>query len=168
MMRWGPFWLALLLVTVVQTTFVFVFHWDWLHLLLALALLCGLNAPTYDARIAAWIAGFTQDLCTESSSLGLFAFSFGAGVILLTSIRDRLSPGAWWMRCIVATLAGWAALLFVGLFFHGWIGREFPGWTAVFAGSARDALLAALIAVVCTELPWFLPRGRNRRFRTAR
>src|SRR5262249_48444969 len=133
-MRWGPFWLALLLVAAAQTTFVYIFDWRWLHLPLALALLCGLNAPTHDARIAAWLAGFAQELCTESSTLGLFAFSFGFGVLLLTYLRDRLNPGAWWMRWLLAAIGGWAGLEFVELAARWWLGVPSAGAWAIWMG----------------------------------
>lgn len=167
-MRWGPFWLTLLLVTVLQTTLVFVFHWHWLHLPLALALLCALNAPTPDARLAAWTAGLAQDLCTESATLGLHAFAFGLGALCLTSLRDRLKPTLWWGRCLLAVAGAWTALAFIELYFRWWLGREPVAWSWLAGTSVRDAAIAAVLAVLCTELPWFLPRGRTRRYAAAR
>lgn len=164
-MRWGPFWLTLLLVVVLQTSVIYALDWRWMHLLLALALLCGLNAPTHDARIAGWIAGFVQDLLTESSTLGLHALAYGSAILLLTYMRDRLNPSVWWIRWLLAGITAWAALLVVDVGMRWWLLNP-PSGPSIWSGGLRDALIAALLAVACTELPWFLPRGR--RFRSVR
>ena len=105
-MVWSGFAIALLLAYLLQTGVVALLGVPFVDAFLVLALLCGLVAPTHDARIAAWIAGLVQDL-GSADALGIHAFTLGLTGLLLTRLRGVGNVGVWWVRGLAAFLAAW-------------------------------------------------------------
>jgi hypothetical protein len=167
--RWGSFAAALLVVFLVQKSLVWVFGWD-LHsvdLFLALALLCGLNAPGPDARLAAWVCGLARDLSDEPGVIGLHSLTLGLTGLLVVWMRESGGGAVWWTRLLSCLLAAWA-----GRFVYSLLSAMVAGagsataWTQI-AESFWIALIASVLALMGMTLPSVL-FGRRRGYRAAR
>jgi cell shape-determining protein MreD len=165
-MVWSGFAIALLLAYLFQTGVVALLGAPYVDAFLVLALLCGLLAPTHDARIAGWIAGLAQDL-GSADALGIHAFTLGLTALLLTHLREVGNVGVWWVRGPVAFLAAWPGQLIYLLHLHYWAGQGSASLWQLVGNAALTALVAAALAMVINALPWML-RRRRRRYRSLR
>ena len=161
-MPWGLFGLVLTLVFVLQTAVMPFCAPASLDLLLVMALVCGLTAPSVDARLAAWIIGFVQDL-DSGSPLGLHAALLALAVWALTLIRDLVNLNLWWGRWLIAALVALPARLVLQLHMR-WSHGDWP--RSVFE-TVVTAVVAGLAASIVVGLPaWW--RGRRHRYRRPR
>jgi rod shape-determining protein MreD len=161
---------------VLQTAFVSYIwppeHFITLDLFLTLALLCALVAPVHDARLAAWIVGFAEDLSPRGGALGVYALALGLLALIVTALRRSVNQGRWWTRLTVAFLAAFPAQALVWLHYAlqdrltrglamdlAWAG----GWGTALLRAALTAFVAALLAAIITQLPWLLDRTRRHR-----
>ena len=131
---------------------------------LVLALLCGLLAPTHDARLAAWITGLAQDL-GSADALGIHAFTLGLTGLLLTWLREIGNVGVWWVRGLAAFLAAWPGQLVYLLHLHYWAGNAAASLWGLVVTATLSSLVAAILATLISALPRLLHR-RRRRYRT--
>jgi len=161
-MAWILYIVVLLVAFVVQTTVLPLLRLDALDLMLTLALVCGLAAPTVDARLAGWITGFVKDLDTHGP-LGLHALVLGLAVYVMTRLRGVVNLHAGWVRWLISFLVALPAELFVGLHRHFLQGD--PRSILTIGGQALlTALVASMIAALLVGLPGML-RHRRRRTR---
>jgi cell shape-determining protein MreD len=165
-MAWGGFAIALLLVYLLQTGVAAPLAVPYFDAFLVLALLCGLLAPTHDARIAAWIVGLTQDL-GSADALGIHAFTLGLSGLLLTHLRGIGNVGVWWVRGLAAFLAAWPGQIIYLLHLHYWAGPGSATLWNLIVDATLTSLVAAALAMLIHGLPWVL-RRRRRRYRTLR
>jgi cell shape-determining protein MreD len=159
-MAWGAFAIALVLAYLVQTGVAALIPLPSFDPFLVLALLVGLLAPTYDARIAAWIAGFVQDL-GSADALGIHAFTLGLTGLLLTHLREIVNVRVWWVRGLAALVAAWPGQLIYLLHLNYWAGVGAVSLGDVVVSATWTALLAAALATIIHALPWLV--GRRRR-----
>lgn len=164
-MAWGGFAIALLLTYLVQTGVTALLPVPGVDLFLVLALLCGLLAPTHDARIAAWVVGFAQDLGSVDA-LGIHAFTLGLSAWLLTYLREIINVRAWWVRALAALLAAWPGQLTYLLHVHYWAGSGDASLGGLLAAATLTAAVAAALAMLINALPGVV--RRRRRFRPLR
>jgi rod shape-determining protein MreD len=152
-MPWWWFAIALVVTHVLQGA-VLPHTWEVFDLYLVLAIVCGLAAPTYDARIAAWIVGLAQDLGSRGP-LGLHAFVLGLTGLLLTQLRERTFRQPWWVRWLLGSLASFPGqvLLILHLRFYDY--ARIPSWWGALGGALStavvNALLAALVLAILTH-----------------
>lgn len=158
-MAWGWFALATAAVLLVQTTILPLFPLKWVDLLLALALVCGLAAPSMDARLAAWMVGFAQDLAS-AGPMGLNALVFGLAVSAMTYLREIVFRQRWPARLLVAMAAALPAQLIVLTWLHARQGE----WLSILLQASTTALAASAVAAVVVGLPGALGRGRRGRY----
>jgi rod shape-determining protein MreD len=125
------------------------------------AVLCGLLAPTWDARIAAWIAGLVYDL-GSADVLGIHAFTLGLTAFLLTQLREVGNVGVWWVRLLAAFLAAWPGQFVYLLHLHYWAGHGSASLWSLIAAAALTALVVAVLATAISFLPRLLQRRRRR------
>ena len=165
-MAWRAFWIALLLAYLVQTGVAALLAVPEFDAFLVLALLCGLLAPTYDARIAAWIVGFAQDL-GGADALGIHAFTLGLSGLLLTHLREVLNVRVWWVRGLAVFLAAWPGQIIYLMHLHYWAGHAAVSLWSLIVSATLTALFAAVLVTLMSTLPWAIQR-RRRRFRPLR
>ncbi|MBL8879225.1 MAG: hypothetical protein JNG88_08905 [Phycisphaerales bacterium] len=160
-MPWGAFSIIAVITLVLQTTVVRLLGIEGVDLFLALALFLGLTASTSDARLAAWCAGFVQDLA-GGGPIGLHALALGTSVWLLTTLRDVVNLQVWWARWVVGALGALPAQVLVVAYLHYGLGTRLSVvWTAL--SIVVTSLLAGLLATLLTQLPIFLEWDRRRR-----
>jgi len=159
MMPWGLFSLALVLVLVLQTSVLPFCVPPAVDLLLALALVCGLTAPAVDARLAACLVGFAQDLDT-AGPFGLHALLLGLAVTALTHLREWVNRHLWWARWLVGFVAALPAQFVLELHLRYGHGE----WGRMLLDAALTSLVAALLAALVTALPTLLRRRGRLRF----
>lgn len=160
-MRWGSFWLALLLALLLQAGLLWTFGLRWLDPLLVVALLAGLSANTSDARIAGWLCGLACDL-GSADPLGLNAFLFGAAAWLLTDLRGRLNLQVPWTRLLAAFIAAWPTQCLAHAYRAHWIAAAPTPWTEWLWQGAATAAACAFCAFLLTLLPvWLRLRRRG-------
>lgn len=160
-MPWGPFAIALLVVYLIQTGVAALFGFVYFDAFLVLALLCGLLAPSADARLGAWLVGLAQDL-DSADALGIHAFALGLTALLLTWLREVLNLGLWWVRLLALVLAGWAGQVIYLTYGQYWIGRGESSFGGLLVSAALTAALAAGLVMLICALPG---RRRSRRWR---
>lgn len=162
-MPWGFFTLALLLTFLVQTAVLPFFGGHYIDLLLMLALVCGLAAPTQEARLAGWITGFAQDVGTAGDSpVGLHAFALGLAVLAITHLRELVNQRLWWVRWLIGLIVAWPAQLLIQIHLRFLQGAHLS-WSRMLWDSLLTALIAALLAGLVLELPAAFGRRRRRR-----
>lgn len=162
-MAWGGFALALLLAYLVQVGVATPLDVPGFDAFLLVAVLCGLLAPTHDARIAAWITGLAQDL-GSADALGIHAFTLGLTGLLLTWLREVGNVGVWWVRGLAVFLAAWPGQLIYLLHLHLGGNAAASLWNLV-GPAALTSLVAAVLATAIDVLPRLLRhRGRRRRW----
>ncbi|MBU0617054.1 MAG: hypothetical protein KKI02_05005 [Planctomycetes bacterium] len=164
-MAWGGFAVALLLAYLVQTGVAAVLNVPYFDAFLVVAVLYGLLAPTYDARIAAWTTGLVYDL-GSADVLGIHAFTLGLTGLLLTWLREVGNVGVWWVRILAAFLAAWPGQLVYLLHLHYWAGHGSASLWNLVVMATLTALVAAALATLINALPRLLHR-RRRRYRMA-
>jgi rod shape-determining protein MreD len=160
-MPWSVFAAALLAAFVLQTTVIRLLGVSSLDLLCVLALLCGLLAPTADARIAGWIIGLVQDL-GSAQGLGPHAFALGLTAWLLTRLRAWLSVRPVGVRLLACLLAAWPGQFLLLLHAHTLRAGgplELGSWML---SATMTATWSAVAAVLLTTLPWLAIRKRRR------
>jgi len=161
MMPWGLFGVALIVALVLQTSVLPFSGLREVDLLLVLALVCGLAAPTIDARLAGCLVGFAQDIDT-AGPLGWHALLLGLTATLLTVLRDWVNLHLWWARWLIAFTAALPGQIVVEVHLRFGRGEYLRGvW-----GAVATATVAALLAALLTGLPAWLRRRQQRR-RTA-
>ncbi len=165
-MAWSGFAIALLLAYLLQTGVVALLGVPFLDAFLVVALLCGLLAPTHDARIAAWIVGLAQDL-GSADALGIHAFTLGLTGLLLTHLREIGNVGVWWVRGLAAFLAAWPGQAIYLLHLRYWAGTGSGSLGGLIVAATLASLVAAALAMSINALPGMLHRKR-RRFRSVR
>jgi rod shape-determining protein MreD len=158
-MPWGLFSLALLLAYVLQTAVLQHFASAWLDLPLTLALVCGLMAPTAEARLAGWITGLAQDIGTDSP-LGLHAFAAGLAVFALTALRELVNREVWWVRWLAALAVALPAQFLVQLH-DRYVQGAAVTWGQMAGHALETALVAALLAALAPGLLRLLKRRRR-------
>ena len=163
-MAWGGFAVALLLAYLVQTGVAAVLNVPHFDAFLLVAVLCGLLAPTHDARIAAWITGLVYDL-GSADVLGIHAFTLGLTGLLLTWLREMGNVGVWWVRGLAAFLAAWPGQLIYLLHLHYWAGNAAASLWGLVVTATLSSLVAAILATLISALPRLIHR-RRRRYRT--
>lgn len=141
-MRWATFLAILFAAYLLQA--LLPIRPEYLPLLLALAIVCGLNAPTDDARIAAWLCGLMLDLTGEPHLIGVNSLAFGLTGLILTWLRESGLSAAGPARFIIAVLAAWPGQFLYDILVFA--SRE--GGYSVWAGLARTLLTASIAAVV--------------------
>lgn len=160
-MRWGWFAAAVVIVLILQKTLLWALSWSSLDLFLALALFVGLNASGPQARIAAWLCGFAQDLAGEPQMLGIHSLVLGLTGFLLVWMRDSGAGQANWTRLIAAQFSAWAGQFVYLLLLGNWFAPgSITAWT-LFSTSFWTALLASVLAIAVMSLPAISNR-RNR------
>jgi cell shape-determining protein MreD len=162
-MRWGGFWLALLMVVAAQTLLWYL-GFRVFNLYLVLAILCGLHAATPDARLGAWAAGLTQD-ALSLSPMGLHALVLGLTGLLLTWLRDTGFAWVGGLRTLAALLAALPGQILYFSWLHFAPENGTHSVLRVIGDSLLECTLAALLAAVITHLPWFVPKRPYRRSR---
>lgn len=168
-MRWGSFAVALLVVFLLQKSLVWTLGLDlrYVDLFLALALICGLNAPAPDARLAAWVCGLARDLSAVPAEIGLHSLTLGLAGLILVWMRESGGCGVWWTRLICCLLAAWAGRIVYSLLAAMVAGTgSGSAWTHI-VDSFWIALIASILALVGMTLPSLL-FGRRRRYGAAR
>lgn len=158
---WWTFAFVLLAVHLLQTTLFAFVGGGLIDLYLSLALVCGLVMPVHDARLAAVMTGFAQDL-GSIGPLGTNAFALGLTGLVATLLRPHFNWFAWYSRALVTLLSALPGLI-VQRLHAAWI-QSAPGagvWTEILQVLAT-AFIAAGIAVAITQLPR-LGRRRGRR-----
>lgn len=163
-MAWSLFAFALTLVYLAQTAVLPYLGVTWLDGLLVVALVCGLTAPTAEARLAGWITGLSRDI-GGTGPVGLHALALGLATLVLTYLRDLVNREVWWVRALVAFAVAWPAQLLVRLHERYFQGAALP-WVVLLAGSFGVALVAAVIASVVPRVPALF--GRRPRHYSAR
>jgi rod shape-determining protein MreD len=161
-MAWGSFAIALLLAYLVQAGVVALLGVQVFDAFLILALLCGLLAPPHDARIAAWVTGFVQDL-GSADALGIHAFTLGLSGLVLTHLREIVNVRAWWVRGLAAFLAAWPGQIIYLLHLHYWAGRGSGSFGSLLLSATLTALVAAGLATLINALPRMMYRRRRPR-----
>lgn len=169
-MPWRAFLTVLLVAFVLQTAAARQFGIESLDLLLAYALFCALALPTGDARMAAFLVGFAQDLGSggyggTTAPIGASAFCFGLTGIAVTWLREWLNTQIWWVRLLVAFLAAVPGQLVLAFYTHWWLSAWRMSAGQTFLHVVTVSMLAALLAVGLTTLPLFLNWDRRRRGR---
>lgn len=165
-MAWGGFAIALLLAYLLQTGVAAPLDVPYFDAFLVLVLLCGLLAPTHDARIAAWIVGLAYDLGSVDA-LGIHAFTLGLTGLLLTKLREVGNVRVWWVRGLAAALAAWPGQMIYLLHLHYWAGRGSASFWGLVAEATVTSLVAAALATLINALPGVVHRQR-RRYRAIR
>lgn len=163
-MAWGAFAIALLLAYLLQKGVAAVLGVPLFDPFLVLALLCGLLAPKYDARIAGWIVGFCQDL-GSADALGIHAFTLGLSGLLLTYLREVVNVHAWWVRGLALFLAAWPGQIIYLLHLHYWAGHAAGSFSDLIVAATLTCLVAAALALLINGLPWVV-HHRRRSFRS--
>jgi cell shape-determining protein MreD len=163
-MAWGSFAIALVVAYLLQTGVAGPLDVPSFDAFLLLALLCGLLAPTHEARIGAWITGLAQDL-GSADALGVHAFALGLTALLLTWLRDVGNVSVWWVRILAAFLAAWPGRLIYLLHVHYWAGHGSASLWSLVGEATLTALVAAVLAALLCGLPRVLRRRRRRRVR---
>ena len=159
-MRWILFIVALVVVHLVQTTLLPFFAPAWVDLMIALAVLCGLVAPSTDARLAAWIVGFAIDLDSDGP-LGLHALALGLAVLGLTYLREWVNLGAWWVRWLIGFAVIFPAQLLVRLHSH-FFQADNLSLGQILLMSLATAAASALLAALALVVPSLSGRRRRR------
>lgn len=166
-MPWAIFAVALLAALLLQTTLLAALGIsDDVDLPLVVAILCGLLAPSPDARIAGWIAGACQDL-SSGAGLGPHAIALGVTVWLLTLLREWAPVRPLLTRTIAVFFAALPGQLLVLIHLYWWRGQADASLWQLVSSSLEIDLWSTLVAVVITSLPW-LARRRRPAFRSAR
>lgn len=166
-MPWVKFSLALLATFLLQTTLVRVMRIEYVDLLLVMALLCGLLAPLRDARIAAWIVGFTQDL-GSLGALGIHALALGFTGLILTTLRELVNLKVWWVRLLICLAAALPGQFVYTLHFGLQAETGGAAWTAALASSLWISLIASISAAAITGIPRVYRKARLGKLSTAR
>jgi rod shape-determining protein MreD len=161
-MAWGAFVAALVAAFLLQTGVLAPLDVQHLDAFLLVAVMCGLLARTWDARIAGWIAGLVYDL-GSADVLGIHAFTLGLTALLLTRLRDLGNIGVWWVRVLAVFLSAWPGQLVYLLHLHYWAGHGSASLWSLILSAALTALVAAILATVISFLPRLLHRSRRRR-----
>ena len=161
-MAWGVFAIALLLAYLLQTGVTAMLQLTYFDPFLLLALLCGLLAPTPQARIACWCTGLLQDL-GSTDALGVHAFTLGLTGLFLTQLRELGNIGVWWARGLFCFLAAWPGLLIYLLHLHYWAGRGQVTLWSLTGSATLTTLVAAGLAMLICGLPRMLDRKHRRR-----
>jgi len=156
-MSWLPFALALALTSIVQTAVLPLLGLPWIDLLLVFALVCGLTLPTPDARLAAWVTGFVQDL-GSSDALGLHAFTLGLGVLALTYLRELVIRHHWWARFLICVVVAFPSQLIVQVYLRWSQGSVLR----MLGESLVTAVVASLAAALVVGLPLAVGRTARR------
>jgi len=165
-MAWSGFAIALLLAYLLQTGVAALLGVPCFDAFLVLALLCGLVAPTHDARIAAWIVGLAQDL-GGADVLGIHAFTLGLTGLLLTHLRGIGNVSVWWVRGLAAFLAAWPGQVIYLLHLHYWTRVGSVSLGNLILVATLTSIIAAVLALLINSLPWVVLR-RRRRYRPTR
>jgi rod shape-determining protein MreD len=160
MMRWWLFAVALLVTFVVQTTARPLVAWSWLDLLLGLALVCGLTAPTPEARLAAFFVGLAQGIGT-GGPLGVHALALGLAGLLLTYLREQVNRHLWWVRWLIASAAAGPGQFLV-LLHQRFLQGDAHSWRQMAVGGLVTSVVAGLLAAVAVGLPAAYRRRRHR------
>jgi rod shape-determining protein MreD len=170
-MSWSLFLIALLVVSVVQSSVLAVmqasvFDVPLINLYLGLTLVVGLVARRDDARLAGLTTGLLADLAGVGA-FGIQAFALGLTAWLLTMWRDALRTHLWFARVILCFLAALPGELFLSLHTHFWqlpVDTPVSFWERLLSGVIVSAVAAVLAATV-TEFPQFRRfRGMSRRY----
>lgn len=168
-MRWGAFFVTLLVTLIVQRSLVWVLGGGFaaIDLFLTLAVLCGLCAPTHDARIACWLIGLVQDLGTDPAALGANALALGLFAVFITVLRDWVQTRDWWMRWAISFVTAWPSQIAVATYERAWIGHGINSLGSLLLWTAVASSIASALAVFVAAQPWF-GLSRSRGLRTAR
>ncbi len=117
-MRWLSFAVLAWVAIVLQTTLVPRLPFGNIRpdLLYIIAVHYSLHAVSPDAMIAAWLLGFTMDICGPGT-IGVFAFSYGLTSLIIVRLRDSMfrdHPLTW---TLVTLVSSWLVYLIVGVHF---------------------------------------------------
>jgi len=164
-MAWSGYAIALLLAYLLQTGVTALFDLPLFDPFLILAIICGLVAPTHDARIAGWITGLAQDL-GSADALGIHAFTLGLTAMLLTQMRTFGNVGVWWVAALAGFIAAWPGQFLYLLHLHYWAGGGAVGFLGLLGTATWTAAIAAVFAMLINALPWAMHR-RRRHIRSA-
>lgn len=162
-MIWGLFAIGLLFVYLVQTALQPLLP-AWLDLFVAFALVCGLSAPLYEARLFGWLTGLLRDVNTQGP-IGAHALALGLAGLLLTHLRELVNSEIWWVRWLIGFLAALPGLLGARLYFWFAPQVQLPLLTLLWQ-TVVTTFVASLLAALVTELPALL--NRRRRYTVAR
>lgn len=158
-MRWGTFLIILFAAYLVHALLPTVISPAYLPLLLALAIVCGLNAPTDDARIAAWLCGLMLDLTGEPHLIGLNSLALGLTGLILTWLRETglfSGPPA---RFLIAVFAAWPGQMLYDIIAFG----SRPGGYSIWNGLAATLFTSAIATVVALVFAAFPVMASQRR-----
>lgn len=160
-MPWLWFALVLAATWVVQTSLL-EHVWPAVDLFVVLALILGFSAPTYDARIAAWICGFAQDLGSESQ-LGIHAVALGLTGLVVTQLREQIFRQVFVTRLVTGLLAAIPGQIVIEA--YRWLIQKAPTGTigSVVVSVLMVSVVSAVLAATCLQLPVWL--GRSNRYR---
>ncbi len=128
--------------------------WNALDLFLILACAISYSAPRHDARIAAWLAGFVQDL-GSTGPLGVHAFALGAASVFITVVRGWADGRVWWVRAMVTFVA---ALLAQGVL---WVSDAAAGDVLIRRALSTATVTAIAMVIVGAAPMWLGWRGRR-------
>lgn len=159
-MRWGTFVTILFAAYLLQA--LAPISPEHLPLLLALAIVCGLNAPTADARIAAWLCGFMLDLTGGPTSIGVNSLALGLTGLILTWLRESGLFGSGPARFLIAVAAAWPGQIIYDVLTFSSAPGGYSIWRGVMSTLLTSAM-AALIAMIFAIFP-ILVLSRRRRF----
>lgn len=160
-MPWAIFAVALLSALLLQTTLLpaLGLH-DDVDLPLVVAMLCGLLAPTPDARIAGWIAGACQDL-SGGAGLGPHAVALGLTVWLLTLLREWAPVRPLMTRTVAVFVASLPGQLLALTHLYWWRGSGDASFWHLFGIALWIVLWSSIVAILITSLPWLAHRRRS-------
>jgi rod shape-determining protein MreD len=158
-MRWLPFMILACIGVVLQTTVVHRLQINHvsLDLIFILAAYYALNAPTADAKIAAWLLGFSADL-VDPGPLGVMAFCFGLTALLVVQFRDTMFRSHPLTSAFVTLFCTWMIHMLAGAFFiltHPEVHRSV---VEVVLQATYTAIYTALLA---PSIHWMLDRMRG-------
>ncbi len=152
-MGWAAALVALFFVFLVQSTLVVALP-EWVRPdgYLVAAVVLSLLMPVYDARLAAFLAGFLQDIESGDPTIGGRAVCFGLMAMLIGKLRVEVNLRVWWGRLTVALLGALPPYFLHLVFARFWQGA-YPdaSWLELILTALYAVAWAAVLATVATS-----------------
>ncbi|MCA9242327.1 MAG: rod shape-determining protein MreD [Phycisphaerales bacterium] len=160
-MRWGLFAALLVMAYFGQTMLIGRLGWNAIDLFLILACAVSFGANRHDARIAAWLTGFVQDL-GSTGPLGVHAFALGAASVFVTVARGWADGRVWWIRAIIAFIAALIAEAVL------WVADPAAGDVLIRRALSTATVTAIALTLLGVAPLWLGWRGRRWSFVSGR
>ncbi len=159
MMRWLPFIILAYIGIVLQTTVAQRLEINHVRpdFVLIIALYYALSATSPDALIAAWLLGFTVDLCGQGQ-LGVFALGYGLMALLVVQFRDSMFRDHPLTSLFVTLICTWLVHLLAGVHF---VLSHSHAQRSVIEMLLHSTYTAMYSAAIAPYLHWLLARLRG-------